>query len=301
MTTKRLFIVASLCLNLVAAAGCVAHKSGAARSLPIQSGPVKQSAVSKSPTDQGTNDHGFFPLSTQLKDCSIRVLTVEGCPGFIILPLNATSKPTQWVWTSPTLLPKFPDTFCAWMFTAFLNRGIAIAGIDVGESYGSPAGVRIYGSFYDNVCREFGLSPQPCLLPRSRGGLMLYNWACQNPGRVKCIAGIYPVCDLLSYPGLAKASNAYGLEEAQLRSNLSKYNPIDQLEPLAKAKVPILHIHGDHDEAVPLEANSSLLIRRVQEMGGNARLLIVPGQGHNTSDSFFKNQDLVDFVTDHLR
>jgi hypothetical protein len=226
---------------------------------------------------------------------------VEGCPGFIILPLNTTAKPTQWIWTSPTLLPKLPDSYCAWMFTAFLNRGIAIAGIDVGESYGSPAGVRIYGSFYDYVCREFGLSPQPCLLPRSRGGLMLYNWASQNPQRVKCIAGIYPVCDLFSYPGLAKASTAYGLEEAELRSNLSQYNPIDQLQSLAKARVPILHIHGDHDEAVPLESNSSVLIRRVQELGGDARLLVVPGQGHNTSDSFFRNQNLVDFVMEHLR
>lgn len=130
---------------------------------------------------------------------------------------------------------------------------------------------------------------------------MLYNWACQNPQRVKCIAGIYPVCDLFSYPGLATASTAYGLEEAQLRLNLGNYNPIDQLQSLAKAKVPILHIHGDRDEAVPLEANSSALIRRVQELGGDARLLVVPGQGHNVSDSFFKNQDLVDFVLEHLR
>jgi hypothetical protein len=265
------------------------------------SGLVKESAVLNSPTDQQTNDHGFFQLSSQLKGCSIRNLTIEGCPGFIILPSKATPKPTQWIWTSPTLLPKFPDIYCAWMFTAFLNRGIAIAGVDVGESYGSPAGVRLYGSFYDYVCRKFGLSPRPCLLPRSRGGLMLYNWACQNPQRVKCIAGIYPVCDLLSYPGLAKASAAYGLEEAQLRSNLSQYNPIDQLQSLANAKVPILHLHGDHDEAVPLEANSAVLIRRVQELGGDARLLVVPGQGHNTSDSFFRNQNLVDFVMEHLR
>jgi hypothetical protein len=260
MKVMRLFIATSLCLNLVAATGCVAHKSGGAQSLPAKSG-LKESAVLKSSTDQQTDDHGFFRLSSQLKEGSIRVLTVEGCPGFIILPSSATPKPTPWIWTSPTLLPKFPDTLCAWMFNAFLNRGIAIAGIDVGESYGSPAGVRLYGSFYDYVCREFGLSPQPCLLPRSRGGLMLYNWASQNPQRVKCIAGIYPVCDLLSYPGLAKASAAYGMEEAQLRLNLSTYNPIDQLQSLAKAKVPILHIHGDRDEAVPLEANSSVLIR----------------------------------------
>ena len=76
---------------------------------------------------------------------------------------------------------------------------------------------------------------------------------------------------------------------------------MDQLESLAKAKIPILHIHGDHGEAVRLESNSAVLIRRVQELGGDARLLVVPGQGHYTSDSFLKNQDLVDFVIDHLR
>ena len=31
----------------------------------------------------------------------------------------------------------------------------------------------------------------------------------------------------------------------ELDGKLKDHNPIDRLEPLAKAKVPILHIHGD--------------------------------------------------------
>ena len=40
---------------------------------------------------------------------------------------------------------------------------------------------------------------------------MLYNWAVENLEAVACIAGIYSVCDLRSYPGLDKACRAYGL------------------------------------------------------------------------------------------
>lgn len=34
-------------------------------------------------------------------------------------------------------------------------------------------------------------------------------------------------------------------------------NPIDNLELLAKAGIPLIHVIGDADEAVPPEANSS--------------------------------------------
>jgi hypothetical protein len=76
---------------------------------------------------------------------------------------------------------------------------------------------------------------------------MLYNWAIDNPSSVACIAGIYPVCNLSSYPGLSKASGAYGLNEEQLAAQLAEHNPIDRLEALSKAHIPIFHIHGDDD------------------------------------------------------
>ena len=64
-----------------------------------------------------------------------------------------------------------------------------------------------------------GIDPEPraatkaCLLVRSRGGLMLYNWAVEHPSSVACVAGIYPVCNLDTYPGLKNASAAYGMTE----------------------------------------------------------------------------------------
>jgi glyceraldehyde 3-phosphate dehydrogenase len=72
------------------------------------------------------------------------------------------------------------------------------------------------------------------VLARSRGGLMLYNWAAEHPECVAGIAGIYPVGNLRSWPGLDRACGAYGLTAAQFEEQLTQHNPIDRLAPLAK-------------------------------------------------------------------
>lgn len=227
------------------------------------------------------------------------VFLVEGHTAFIILPAKrAAGHPTPWVMYAPTLDP-YPGEEEVWMIRKFLNAGIAIAGIDVGESYGSPDGRSLYSAFYKELVGKRGFSGKACLLARSRGGLMLYNWAAEHPASVACIAGIYPVCSLSSYPGLAKACGAYGMTEAQLAAKLTEHNPVNRLEPLAKALVPIFHIHGDSDTVVPLEENSAEVARRYREYGGEMILRVIEGQGHNMWTGWFHCQELVDFVIAH--
>ncbi len=221
---------------------------------------------------------------------------VAGRPAFVIMPeLVDLKKPVPWVWYAPTL-PGLPEAREHWMFKQFLAAGIAIAGVDVEESYGSPEGRKIYSALYKELVDSWGFAPKAALLARSRGGLMLYSWACENPENVACIAGIYPVCDLRSYPGLEKASPAYGLTPAELEQKLDLYNPVARLAPLAKAKVPIFHIHGDVDATVPLEANSGAVAREYEKLGGSMVLDVPKGQGHNLWEGFFQSQALVDFV-----
>ena len=97
---------------------------------------------------------------------------------------------------------------------------------------------------------------------------MLYNWAAENPTKVKCIAGIYPVCDLRSYPGLNRAAPAYGMNTHELEKSLKINNPVEKLKPLADSKVPILHIHGNIDRVVPLKSNSGDVAKRYHKLGG---------------------------------
>lgn len=182
------------------------------------------------------------------------------------------------------------------MFRRLLERGVAVAGVDVGESYGSPAGRMRYGRLYDDLTRGYRLSLRPVLLPQSRGGLMLYAWATENPDKVAAVAGIFPVCDLRSYPGLEKACGAYGLTADELAAHLAEHNPIDRIGALAQAGVPILHVHGDRDALVPLEDNSRELQRRYRERGGAMRIIVVPGGGHAVTPAFFECEPLVEFA-----
>lgn len=229
------------------------------------------------------------------------VFSVEGRTAFLILPpKREVEPPVPWVWYAPTL-PGLPGKHEAWMFQRFLDHGIAIAGVDVGESFGSPKGRAIYSALYEELVQKRGLARRACLLARSRGGLMLYSWASENPDSVACIAGIYPVCNIASYPGLARACGAYGMTEEQLAAQLTEHNPIDRLAPLAKAKVPIFHLHGDCDRVVPLEENSGQVEKRYSKLGGRMTLEVIQGQGHNLWSGWFHSQDLVDFVISHAK
>ena len=229
------------------------------------------------------------------------VFTIEDRTAFLILPEKTEpGDPIPWVWYAPTL-PGLPGDAETWMFETFLASGIAIAGVDVGESYGSPKGRAVYSALYKELVEKRGMAGRACLLARSRGGLMLYNWAAENPGSVACIAGIYPVCNLSSYPGLGRACGAYDMTEEQLAAKLAEHNPIDRLALLAEAKVPIFHIHGDRDTAVPLDENSSEVRKRYVKLGGEMTLEVVAGQGHNMWPGWFHSQALVDFVMAHAR
>ncbi len=221
---------------------------------------------------------------------------VAGHAAFLILPpATPPGRPTPWVWYAPTL-PGLPGVEERWMFERFTQAGIAIAGVDVGESYGSPDGRALYSALYEELTQKRGLAAKPVMLGRSRGGLMTLAWAAENPDKVAGFAGIYPVCNLASYPGLAQASVAYQLTAEELSARLTEHNPIDQLAALAKAGVPLFAIHGDRDETVPLEANSGEMKQRYDALGGTMQLIVPPGQGHNMWSGFFQCQELVSFV-----
>lgn len=226
--------------------------------------------------------------------------SLEGHEAFVIRPVKTLPGPTPWVWYAPTL-PGLPGGAEKWMFEKFAAAGIAVAGIDVGESYGSPRGRALYSALYAELIGKCGFARKPVLLGRSRGGLMTLNWAAENADKVGGFAGVYPVCNLASYPGLAKASGAYEMNGKELKAKLSEHNPVERLAALAKAGVPLFAIHGDSDRVVPLEANSGEVHRRYQDFGGKMQLIVPKNQGHNMWEGFFQSQELVDFVMANAR
>jgi pimeloyl-ACP methyl ester carboxylesterase len=128
---------------------------------------------------------------------------------------------------------------------------------------------------------------------------MTLGWAVENPDKVAAWAGIYPVSNIKSYPGIQRAAPSFQLTEGELTAQMLQHNPVDRLEALAKAGVPLFAIHGDSDKVVPLELNSGLLRERYQALNGSMELVVPPGQGHNMWTGFFECEALVDFVKKH--
>lgn len=223
---------------------------------------------------------------------------VQGRPAFIFLPPeDKRSKPQPWVMYGPTL-PGYPDSHEKWMHEQFLAAGVAVAGIDVGEGYGSPKSQALFSALYQEMTMKRHYAKKPCLLGRSRGGLWVSSWACAHPDKVAGIAGIYPVFDFRTYPGLANAAPAYELTPEALESQLLLHNPIEKLSVLAQAKIPALFIHGDQDTVVPLKENSAEFKARYKAEGEESlvQLVVAEGQGHNYWEGFFRCPELIAFV-----
>ena len=219
-------------------------------------------------------------------------------PSFVLLPKEELRrKPQPWVMYAPTL-NGLPDSHEKWMHEQFLAAGVAVAGIDVGEGYGSPKSRELMSALYKELVEQRGYAAKMCLLGRSRGGLWMTSWAAENPDKVAGIAGIYPVFDLRSYPGVANAAPAYGLTAAELQEKLMEHNPIEKVGVLAKAKVPVLLIHGDEDKVVPLKENSAEFVARYKAADAEKFITLIEakGQGHNYWQGFFRCQELIDFA-----
>ena len=224
---------------------------------------------------------------------------VAGCEAFIIHPTKPAANGTKpWIWYAPTI-GGHPSNGNGWLLKQLLDQGFYVGGIYVGETYANPKSREQFDAYYDHVTKTFGLVPKVCLLAQSRGGLNQYNYAANHPDRVACIAGIYPVGDLRSYPGLGRAAPAYGLTAEQLEAQLATHNPVDRLEPIAKAKIPVLHIHGDVDKLVPLEKNSGAIAEKYKALGGPMELIVVPGKGHQVDPAFFESKAMLDFILKH--
>jgi len=216
-------------------------------------------------------------------------------------PTPAEGKP--WVWYAPTLNGGVSLAGRPMYFEAFMKTGISLAGFDLGEVRGSPASSAKFTLFYDAMVKR-GFSAKPILLGQSRGGMMTLAWAFRNPNKVNAWVGIYPVCNLASWPLKNSKKDTladFAMPEADLVARLKEFNPVDNLTGLAANKVPMFAVHGDSDVVVPYDLNTQLLKERYQAAGGSFTVKIVPGEGHKVGPAFFECRELVDFVLKHAK
>ena len=174
---------------------------------------------------------------------------------------------------------------------ALLGRGFHVVYMSVPNLLGCPEAVGHWNTFYAELTGRFGFATKAALVGLSRGGLYCYNWAIANPDKVACLYGDAPVCDFKSWPGgkgkgkgskgdWALTLKVYGFAD-EAAALAYRGNPVDNLAPLAKSKVPLLHVFGDADEVVPWEENTGVIAERFKALGGDITLIRKPGVGHH--------------------
>jgi pimeloyl-ACP methyl ester carboxylesterase len=226
---------------------------------------------------------------------------VDGRDAFLIEPAKP-ARGNPWIWRTE-FFGHEPQADIA-----LLNHGFYVAYVDIQNQYGSPIAMDAMDAFYAHVIDKHGLSAKTVLEGFSRGGLYTFNWAARNPDKVACIYNDAPVCDFTSWPGpkgrgkhspfdWERLKKAYGFagDDQAIKSPL---NPVNQLEPLAKAKIPLLHVCGAADDVVPIEENSLVVRDRYTALGGSITLISKPHCNHHPH-SLKDPTRIVNFVLTH--
>lgn len=226
---------------------------------------------------------------------------VDDKPVLVVTPKEAASG-RPWVWHGEFFGHKpAPDI-------ALLKRGFHIVFMSVPDMLGSPTAVGHWNAFYKELTGKYGFSKKAALVGLSRGGLYCFNWAIANPDKVACIYADAAVCDFKSWPGgkgKGKGSardwelvlKSYGFKDDAEALAYDK-NPVDSLQPLAKEKVPLLHVYGDSDDVVPWEESTGLIAERYPKLGGNITLIVKKGVGHHPH-GLEDSTPIVEFIAKH--
>lgn len=210
-----------------------------------------------------------------------------------------------WIWRT-----RFPD-FHIEMDLVLLELGFHIAYVDTDRMHGGPDNLELYNQFYQFALNHLHFCPKMTLEAVSRGGLVAYSWGKRNPEKINCIYADTPVCDIKSWP---KGSGKYRGSPEDWHLILKEYhlteekglhfhdNPIDNLESLARAKVPLLHLIGVNDRIVPPEENTLILEQRYKALGGDISVLInrigkEDCEGHHFEID--RPGDIVQFILNH--
>jgi pimeloyl-ACP methyl ester carboxylesterase len=176
-----------------------------------------------------------------------RLAGIKGAISVIAPQTAAPGKP--WVFRADFVTPG------AVIDLALLDKGFYIVTGPVPTDTNGPV-LQQWNAVYKHLT-DHGLSRKPVLAGAGGAAGEAYAWAIANPDKVSCIYGENPV----------------------LRSHMTKGQPLNNLAPLARANVPVLHACGSLDPW--LKSQTRVAEARYRELGGAITVLVREGAGRD--------------------
>jgi len=194
------------------------------------------------------------------------VFEIDGHAAWFVEPKNPVGD-GRWTWCMI-----WPEAFVPRVgVPELLAQGFYHAHIDALTTYATPEGQKLLLKFYAKA-QELGLAPKVNLIGMSWGGFFSLRFASENPDKVSCIYLDAPLCNMAdrSTPAAAQRCEElkknYGLTAKEMET--SRFNPINALEPIVKAGIPIFAATGEGDTSVPVAMNINIVEKRFKELGG---------------------------------
>jgi Lysophospholipase len=222
---------------------------------------------------------------------------VNGREAILIKP-KAETPDKRWIWRV-----EFFDAFSQ-ADMAMLDKGWYLVYYRISNMYGCPAAVELMYGFHEYLLNNYSLFPLTVLFGFSRGGLYAFNYAAAHPEMVSALYLDAPVLDIRSWPGgmgkgegakreWIEALEAYGLDEDSVID--FKGNPLDKIDIIVEAGIPVIIVAGDSDTVVPMEENCAILAASMEKLGGNVKMIVKKGIGHHPH-SLDDPSEIVSFI-----
>jgi pimeloyl-ACP methyl ester carboxylesterase len=240
------------------------------------------------PTARAVEPKAFPGKVSRWNDFTRHDFQVDGANVIVIEP-EKPSPGRPWAWRGE-FFGAFPNADIE-----LVKKGWHLIYMSVPNLFGSPKAVAHWEKLYDVLVKDHGLHAKPGLIGLSRGALYCMAWAAAHPDRTLAVYLDNGVCDFKSWPGGKPKGLGAGQGSAGEWQNVlkaydfkddkeaiaSKVNPVDNLTPLAKAKIPLLLVYGDSDKVVPHKENSEIVYDRYKTMGGPVERVVKEGQDHH--------------------
>ena len=185
----------------------------------------------------------------------------------IVVCADSLLKGNPWIWRA-----RFFNADPA-LDLAMLRHGVHLVHTDVTDLAGGPEAMRRMDRFYNYLVKELNFSPAPVLESYSRGALPALNWGIRNPEKLSMMILDSPLCNLKSWPKspfereLCRKAGVL----AEDFSIIPEWNPIDNIEPLIRHKVPVTVIYEEKDNVIPIKENAERLLELFRSGNGNVR------------------------------